>query len=102
MAEVAEKAGDEKERPRGVAATIWALERTQDLVSVVVGVLLAVLAVVVLVLGVVVFFRDVTTGPARLARADRFTYRPRTRPPPPGRHAHADWPPPTLSSVPLT
>jgi ketosteroid isomerase-like protein len=30
MAEVAEKAGDEKERPRGVAGTIWVLERTQD------------------------------------------------------------------------
>ena len=38
------------------------LEHTQDLVSVVVGVLLAGLAVVVLVLGVVDFFRDVTSG----------------------------------------
>ena len=51
MAEVPEK----KEHPRGVAGTIWALEHTQDLVSVVVGVLLALLAVVVLVLGVVDF-----------------------------------------------
>ena len=67
MAEVAEKAGDEKEHPRGVAGTIWVLERTQDLVSVVVGVLLAVLAVVVLVLGVVDFFREVTTGPVETA-----------------------------------
>ena len=67
MAEVAEKAGDEKEHPRGVAGTIWMLERTQDLVSVVVGVLLAVLAVVVLVLGVVDFFREVTTGPVETA-----------------------------------
>jgi uncharacterized membrane protein (DUF373 family) len=67
MAEVAEKAGDEKEHPRGVAATIWVLERTQDLVSVVVGVLLAVLAVVVLVLGVVVFFHDVTSGSVETA-----------------------------------
>lgn len=58
MPEVAEK----RERPRGVAGTIWLLEHTQDLVAVVVGVLLAVLAVVVLVLGVVVFFRDVFTG----------------------------------------
>ena len=67
MAEVAEKAGDEKEHPRGVAGTIWMLERTQDLVSVVVGVLLAVLAVVVLVLGVVDFFREVTSGPVEAA-----------------------------------
>ena len=67
MAEVAEKAADEKEHPRGVAGTIWVLERTQDLVSVVVGVLLAVLAVVVLVLGVVDFFREVTSGPVEAA-----------------------------------
>lgn len=58
MAEVAEK----KEHPRGVARTIWVLEHTQDLVSIVVGVLLAGLAVVVLVLGVVDFFRDVASG----------------------------------------
>ena len=58
MAEVPEK----KAHPRGVAGTIWALEHTQDLVSVVVGVLLALLAVVVLVLGVVDFVRDVTNG----------------------------------------
>ena len=45
-----------------MAGTIWVLERTQDLVSVVVGVLLAILAVVVLVLGVVDFVRDVATG----------------------------------------
>jgi uncharacterized membrane protein (DUF373 family) len=56
--EVAEK----KEHPRGVAGTIWLLERTQDLVSVIVGVVLAVLAAVVLVLGVVDFFHDVVTG----------------------------------------
>jgi hypothetical protein len=43
VAEVAEK----KEHPRGVARTIWVLEHTQDLVSIVVGVLLAGLAVVV-------------------------------------------------------
>jgi uncharacterized membrane protein (DUF373 family) len=58
VAEVAEK----KEHPQGVARTIWVLEHTQDLVSIVVGVLLAGLAVVVLVLGVVDFFRDVTSG----------------------------------------
>ena len=58
MPELAEK----KEHPRGVAGTIWLLERTQDLVSVIVGVVLAVLAAVVLVLGVVDFFHDVVTG----------------------------------------
>ncbi len=58
MAEVPEK----KEHPRGVAGTIWLLEHTQDLVSVMVGVLLAALAAVVLVLGVVDFFRDVASG----------------------------------------
>ena len=58
MAEVAEK----KAHPRGVARTIWVLEHTQDLVSIIVGVLLAGLAVVVLVLGVVDFFHDVASG----------------------------------------
>jgi uncharacterized membrane protein (DUF373 family) len=61
--EVAEK----KEHPRGVAGTIWMLEHAQDLVSVVVGVLLAALAAVVLVLGVVDFFRDVLNGPVEAA-----------------------------------
>ena len=63
MAEVEEK----KEHPRGVAGTIWVLEHTQDFVSVIVGVLLALLAGVVLVLGVVDFFRDVTSGPVETA-----------------------------------
>ncbi len=56
MSDVAEK----KEHPRGVAGTIWLLEHAQDLISVVVGVLLVAMAVVVLVLGIVDFFRDVT------------------------------------------
>jgi uncharacterized membrane protein (DUF373 family) len=56
------EAAEKKEHPRGVAGTIWLLERTQDLVSVVVGVVLALLAAVVLVLGVVDFFHDVVTG----------------------------------------
>jgi hypothetical protein len=47
-----------KEHPRGVAGTIWALEHAQDLMSVIVGVLLVGLAAVVLVVGVVDFFRD--------------------------------------------
>jgi uncharacterized membrane protein (DUF373 family) len=51
-----------KERPGGIAGIIWALEHVQDLLSVIVGVLLVVLAAVVLVLGIVDFFRDVTHG----------------------------------------
>jgi uncharacterized membrane protein (DUF373 family) len=51
-----------KQHPRGIGRTIWALEHVQDLVSVVVGVLLAALAAVVLVLGIVDFFHDVATG----------------------------------------
>jgi uncharacterized membrane protein (DUF373 family) len=58
VVEVAEK----KERPRGVPGIVWVLEHTQDLVSVIVGVLLAALSVVVLVLGIVDFFHDVATG----------------------------------------
>ena len=68
MAEVAEKAADKKEHPRGVGAgTIWLLEHAQDLVSLVVGVILFILAVVVLVLGVVDFFREVMSGPVETA-----------------------------------
>jgi uncharacterized membrane protein (DUF373 family) len=51
-----------KEHPRGVTGTIWALEHTQDLISVVVGVLLVALAVVVLAVGVADFFRDAVHG----------------------------------------
>jgi uncharacterized membrane protein (DUF373 family) len=51
-----------KEHPRGVASTIWALEHAQDLISVVVGVLLVVLAAVVLAVGVVDFFHDAAHG----------------------------------------
>jgi uncharacterized membrane protein (DUF373 family) len=55
---------DEKEqRPSGVAGIIWLLEHAQDLVSLIVGVLLLILAAVVLVLGVVDFCREVTSGP---------------------------------------
>ncbi len=54
---------DEKDqRPSGVAGVIWLLEHTQDLVSLIVGVLLVILAGVVLVLGIVDFFRDVLSG----------------------------------------
>ena len=50
---------EDKERPRGMAGIIWTLEHSQDVVSVAVGVMLVALAVVVLVLGVVDFFRDI-------------------------------------------
>ena len=67
MPEVAETPADKKEHPRGVLGTIWMLEHAQDLVSVVVGVLLVILAVVVLVLGVVDFFREVRSGSVETA-----------------------------------
>jgi uncharacterized membrane protein (DUF373 family) len=58
---------EDKERPRGMAVIIWTLEHAQDVVSVVVGVMLVALAVVVLVLGVVDFFRDVDHKPVETA-----------------------------------
>ena len=59
---------DDKVEQRGSAGgVIWALERAQDLVSVVVGVLLMLLAAVVLVLGVVDFVRELATGPVETA-----------------------------------
>ena len=42
-----------------MAGIIWTLEHAQDVVSMIVGVMLVALAVVVLVLGVVDFFRDI-------------------------------------------
>jgi uncharacterized membrane protein (DUF373 family) len=54
---------NKEERPSGVAGVIWLLEHAQDLMSLIVGVLLVLLAAVVLVLGVVEFFLDVTHGP---------------------------------------
>jgi uncharacterized membrane protein (DUF373 family) len=58
---------EEQGRPRGIAGVIWVLEHAQDLISVIVGLLLLALAVVVLILGVVDFFRDVTSGPVESA-----------------------------------
>jgi uncharacterized membrane protein (DUF373 family) len=52
---------EDKERPSGIAGVIWMLEHVQDLVSVIVGVLLAALSAVVLVVGIVDFFRDITS-----------------------------------------
>jgi uncharacterized membrane protein (DUF373 family) len=58
---------EDKQRPRGIAGIIWTLEHAQDLVSVLVGIILVVLAAVVLVLGVVDFFREVASGPVETA-----------------------------------
>ena len=58
---------DKDQRPSGVAGVIWLLEHAQDLVSLIVGVLLVMLAAVVLVLGIVDFFRDVLSGPVENA-----------------------------------
>ena len=57
----------DKERPRGLAGIIWTLEHAQDAVSAIVGVMLIALAMVVLVLGVVDFFRDIDHGPVETA-----------------------------------
>lgn len=53
---------DKEQRPGGMAGIIWMLEHAQDLVSLIVGALLVIMAAVVLVLGVVEFFRDATSG----------------------------------------
>jgi uncharacterized membrane protein (DUF373 family) len=50
-----------------MAGVIWTLEHAQDVVSMVVGVLLVALAVVVLVLGIVDFFRDIPHGSVETA-----------------------------------
>jgi uncharacterized membrane protein (DUF373 family) len=50
---------EEKPRARAVAASVWLLEHAQDLVSVIVGVVLIVLAAAELVSGIVDFFTDV-------------------------------------------
>jgi uncharacterized membrane protein (DUF373 family) len=50
---------EEKPRVRAVAASVWLLEHAQDLVSVIVGVVLIVLAAAELVSGIVDFFTDV-------------------------------------------
>jgi len=71
LSEVAEKKLPEeptaKEHPRGVTGTIWVLEHAQDLISVIVGVLLVGMAAVVLILGVVDFFREIMHGSVEAA-----------------------------------
>jgi uncharacterized membrane protein (DUF373 family) len=58
---------EQNERPRGVAGIIWGLEHARDLMSLIVGVLLVILAAVVLVQGIVDFFRNVSSGPVEIA-----------------------------------
>ena len=74
MADVAERhdtaplhAARRKEHPRGLEGLIWVLEHAQDVVSVSVGVLLILMAAVVLILGVVDFFRDAMHGSVETA-----------------------------------
>jgi len=50
---------EDKPRARAVAASVWLLEHAQDLVSVVVGLVLIVLAAAELVSGIVDFFAEV-------------------------------------------
>jgi uncharacterized membrane protein (DUF373 family) len=59
VSESSEPGGDRPEPQPAVAASIWALEHAQDLVTVAVGVVLIVLAAVLAVSGVVDFVRDV-------------------------------------------
>ena len=62
---------EDKERPQGIAGVIWGLEHAQDFLSLIVGVLLVALAAVVLVVGVVDFFREIAHGrPAETAAID--------------------------------
>jgi uncharacterized membrane protein (DUF373 family) len=58
---------EERERPRGMAGVIWTLEHAQDAVSMIVGLMLVALAGVVLVLGIVDFFRDIHHGSVEVA-----------------------------------
>ena len=58
---------EENERQSPVARIIWALENAQDFASIIIGILLVVLAAVVLVLGIVDFFKDATHGSVETA-----------------------------------
>jgi uncharacterized membrane protein (DUF373 family) len=53
---------EDNERPGPADHIIRALEKSQDVVSIIVGVLLVALAAVVLTLGIVDFFKDVAHG----------------------------------------
>ena len=61
--------GNEDGRARAVAASVWLLEHAQDLVSVVVGIVLIVLAGGELVSGVIDFFTDVNVKKASIDTA---------------------------------
>ncbi len=60
--------GNEDGRARAVAASVWLLEHAQDLVSVVVGIVLIVLAGAELVSGIIDFFTDVNVKKIEAAR----------------------------------
>jgi uncharacterized membrane protein (DUF373 family) len=62
MPDPADGADAKPARPRGVAGSIWALERAQDIVTVAVGVVLIALAAVLVVAGLVDFVRDAIHG----------------------------------------
>jgi uncharacterized membrane protein (DUF373 family) len=67
-------AKEEEPRARAVAASVWLLEHAQDLVSVIVGMVLIVLAGAELVSGVVSFFADmkkISIEPAGINLLDR-------------------------------
>jgi uncharacterized membrane protein (DUF373 family) len=59
MPETEEKSPGGRDRLRGMNGTIWVLEHAQDLVSLVVGVILLLLAAVLLVSGILDFFEQV-------------------------------------------
>lgn len=61
MPETEEKGRDGRSRLRGMNGTIWVLEHAQDLVSLVIGVILLLLAAALLVSGIVDFFHQVRT-----------------------------------------
>jgi uncharacterized membrane protein (DUF373 family) len=67
MSSMSDEKAEKEQRPSGVAGVIWVLEHAQDLMSLIVGVLLVLLAGVVLVLGIVDFFRDVQHGSVEVA-----------------------------------
>jgi uncharacterized membrane protein (DUF373 family) len=67
MSSMSDEKAEKEQRPSGVAGVIWVLEHAQDLMSLIVGVLLVLLAGVVLVLGIVDFFRDVQHGSVEAA-----------------------------------
>jgi len=60
MADPADGPAEKPARPRGVAGSMWALEHAQDFVTVAVGIVLIALAGVLIVDGLISFFRTAT------------------------------------------